>query len=150
MSYDVNMIDQLSNGQAEGRDAKTGRFVKGWKGGPGNPHARSVAEYRSIICDELTPKRMRVIARKLIADAFRGNAQAIKELFDRAMGKPQQRLDVDLQLSVRNFETMVPLELIAEAERLDKERVAAGLAPALIDELPPELKDIRQRQLGTQ
>jgi len=30
----------------DGRDPRTGRFLKGWKGGPGNPHLKKLARIR--------------------------------------------------------------------------------------------------------
>ena len=74
-----------------GRDA-SGRFVKGCKGGPGNPHAQHVGQLRSALLEAVTAEDMEAIARKLVESAKAGNVQAVKELLDRLVGKPAQAI----------------------------------------------------------
>lgn len=50
-----------------------------------------------MVFDEITP-----IGNKLIGEAKKGNIPAIKELFDRAFGKPPQALDVKGQFMMSN------------------------------------------------
>ncbi len=74
------------NGPNGGRDAQ-GRFAEGWKGGPGNPHAKKVGQLRSALLDAVTVEDMRAIVRKLIEKAKGGNIQAAREVFDQCLGK---------------------------------------------------------------
>ena len=80
------MIHQPSPNGANGRSA-AGRFRPGNPGGPGNPYAKSVAEFRSILYEVLTPERMRAVAETLVRQAELGEQWAVKELLDRTIGK---------------------------------------------------------------
>src|SRR5262249_39572456 len=82
-----------------GRDA-SGRFAPGNPGGPGNPHARKVAELRQALVNFVTAEDMKEIALILKEKAKMGNLAAIKLLFQYVLGKPlpptdPDRLDVD-------------------------------------------------------
>jgi len=70
-----------------GRDRR-GRFVAGNPGGPGNPHARTVAACRRAFLEAVTPADIRKVARTLVRMAIAGDLGAIKELLDRTVGKP--------------------------------------------------------------
>lgn len=70
----------------EGRNAK-GRFVKGWKGGPGNPFGKRVSELRSALFQEVEVKDIRVVIRSLIKSAAGGDVAAAKVLLDRVFGR---------------------------------------------------------------
>ena len=49
-------MQPLPNGEkGEGRDPNSGRFVKGWKGGPGCPNAKWAAQWRDAFRDAVTP-----------------------------------------------------------------------------------------------
>jgi hypothetical protein len=63
----------------EGRDA-AGRFVKGNKGGPGNPFSRRVAAIRKKLVEAVTEEDLDTINTSLILQARRGNLAAIKVL----------------------------------------------------------------------
>ncbi len=83
-----------------GRDA-CGRFTEGNSGGPGNPHARSVARLRSLIVAKLSDGKLDTIVDKLIELAEDGNLQAVKLLLLWGIGKPTDppcepdRMDAD-------------------------------------------------------
>ena len=70
-----------------GRDHR-GRFVKGCRGGPGNPHARRVFEVREAMLACVTEEDIRAVTRRLIESAKAGDVSAAKVLFDRVFGKP--------------------------------------------------------------
>jgi len=72
-----------------GQDAR-GRFAPGNRLGKGNPLAGRAAKIRAVLLRKLTPKDAAAIADKLIADAKAGDLAAIKELFDRTIGRPAQ------------------------------------------------------------
>lgn len=76
------------NGSNGGRDPRTGRFREGNKGGPGNPHARRVAEIRSALLKAVSPDDIREIVQALVTKAKAGDVAAAREVFDRCVGKP--------------------------------------------------------------
>ena len=87
------MVSPVSNG-ANGRDS-AGRFSPGCRGGPGNPHARRVAELRATLFDTVTVDDFRAIVGKVVERAKSGDLAAIKELLDRLLGKPTTFVDVE-------------------------------------------------------
>src|SRR6266498_2053101 len=92
-------VNPANEAPAEGR-AANGRFTIGNKGGPGNPFAREVAGLRQALLKRINAESIDRIAAKLISLAEEGNLQAIKMVFDYAIGKPQpapdpDRMDVD-------------------------------------------------------
>ncbi len=72
-----------SNGRTPG-----GRFTKGNRGGPGNPHAQQVAKLRAAMLKAVTPAALNKVALALIAKAQDGDVPAIRELLDRSLGRP--------------------------------------------------------------
>ena len=82
------MASPSPNG-SNGRDAR-GRFAAGNAGGPGNPHAHHVGQLRSPLLAAVTEKDMRAIAAKLVTLAKGGDVRAIRELFDRTLGRSQE------------------------------------------------------------
>jgi len=70
-----------------------GRFATGNAGGPGNPHAPTVAKLRAAILAAVTPEDIDAIVRAMIQRAKGGDLGATKELLDRVIGKPA---DADL------------------------------------------------------
>ncbi len=89
------------------RDPKTGRFLVGNPGGPGNPHAARVAKLRSALLRAVTERELRAVVKALVEQARAGNIAAARELLDRVLGKP------------------VEADLLERLEALE-ERVAAG------------------------
>ncbi len=79
---------------ADGRDSDTGQFVKGWKGGPGNPHASHVQRIRALIFEATTDEQFKKVWNKLKSAAENGKPWAIKEYLDRVIGKPHQSVEV--------------------------------------------------------
>lgn len=69
-----------------GRDGE-GRFVEGWKGGPGNPHIKQVQELRSALMRRVTPDDIEQIAQTLVDNAKAGDSFAIAQILDRTVGK---------------------------------------------------------------
>jgi len=65
-----------------------GRFAPGNRGGPGNPHGATVAKLRAAILAAVTPEDIDAIIRALVHRAKGGDMAAIKELLDRAIGRP--------------------------------------------------------------
>ena len=61
-----------------GRDSRTGRFLPGNRGGPGNPHARRVAKLRSTLLRAVSADDVRGIVQGLVNSAKAGNVPAAK------------------------------------------------------------------------
>src|SRR5262245_21875085 len=72
---------------ATGRDTN-GRFAKGNAGGPGNPHARKVAQLRAALLERVTVEDIHEMADQLIELALGGSLAAIKLVFQYTLGKP--------------------------------------------------------------
>ena len=89
------------NGE-NGRDPKTGQFVKGWKGGPGNPLNKGVHYLKEAILQAATPEKARELMEKCHELAMAGDMAAARVWFDRAIGKPDQRVELkgDIQHTV--------------------------------------------------
>lgn len=92
------------NVPVNGKDPATGRFVKGWKGGPGNPHASETAKLRAALLKEVKEGDVQAIIRKMIAKAKAGNVDAARLVFDRLFGKPPQNVTLDIDPSMEGFD----------------------------------------------
>ena len=88
-----------AKGAADTRDA-LGRFLPGCSGGPGNPFARNVGAWRAALANAVTPEDIRDVALKLLQSAKAGEAWAVHELLDRCLGKPDQKLAVEAQVTI--------------------------------------------------
>ncbi len=78
-------LSAVAKPSANGRDAKSGQFVKGNPGGPGNPHARKASELRAALYAAVTDDDVAMVARKLVVMAADGNEWAIEFFFDRVI-----------------------------------------------------------------
>jgi hypothetical protein len=98
-----------------------GRFVKGNKGGPGNPFARQCAALRRAFHAVVTPEDIMAIAGMVLRKAKEGDLAAAKLLFTYVIGRPADapnpdRLDID-EVSLLQ-EGYVKAELRSRLERL--------------------------------
>ena len=93
-----------------GRDEQ-GRFAAGNPGGRGNPHAAQVGRLRAALLAAVSEDDMTAIIAKLVAMAKGGDVRAIKEVFDRTLGKP---VEADL------LERLATLEAVATQKGLLK------------------------------
>ena len=73
----------------EGR-AANGRFMPGYKGGPGNPYGAYVEKLRVALYAAVSAKDIADIAKAQIEKALEGNTYAAQFVFDRVLGKPAQ------------------------------------------------------------
>ncbi len=71
-----------------GRDG-SGRFTPGNTGGPGNPHAASVARLRAAMLGAVEAGDVADVVRALVALAKGGNVAAAREILDRTLGKTE-------------------------------------------------------------
>ena len=76
------------------RDAN-GRFIKGWKGGPGRPAKEIKGTYLGILREAVTGADWLKVAQKALQQAQRGNKDARKWLADYIVGKPPQEFVID-------------------------------------------------------
>ncbi len=81
------MISRSTNGS--NRDHQ-GKFVKGCRPGPGNPHVAKVAQWRSVLTECVTGEDIEAVIRALVRAAKAGERWAVCELLDRCLGKPTQ------------------------------------------------------------
>jgi hypothetical protein len=72
-----------------------GRFTLGNKGGPGNPFARQVAEYRKRIHSAVPGERLTNIVLALVEKAEAGDVAAAKLVLQYTAGKPAEAVDPD-------------------------------------------------------
>ncbi len=121
-----------SNGHAppatDGRDPASGKFVKGWKGGPGNPAARAVAARRKALLDAVSPEDVGRVARKLCEQALAGDVAASKVLLSYVVGRPAEVPNPDT-LDLQEFQLLAQNPTIADLNAAAN-RVTAGFAAA--------------------
>lgn len=84
-----------STNRDNGRDA-SGHFLPGNPGGPGNPHSRRVAQLRVRIVETVTDDDLAEIVATLVQCAKAGEPWAVRELFDRLLGKATQPVAVEV------------------------------------------------------
>jgi hypothetical protein len=144
----------------DGRDPASGRFLPGWKGGPGNPFARRTAKLRLALLDVVDERRLRRIVRKLADLAEAGDVAACKVLLAYLIGKPAEVVDPDtldqhelrlmlaetpsIRTLLTDVEDRIPadqaVQLVAGLLRDNPARIAGLLAAA-------QQKPARPRQL---
>jgi hypothetical protein len=76
----------LPNGS--GKDPVTGKFLPGWKGGPGNPNAAKATAYRLAAMQAVTPEELQKLLRVLFRKALGGDIQAARIVLERVCGRP--------------------------------------------------------------
>lgn len=95
--------DKPSANGNNGRDAATGRFQPGNRFGRGNPYVARVAAWRRAFAQSVTPADITRVLGKLKEAAFAGESWAIKELLERALGRPPAFSEPEL---VERFERL--------------------------------------------
>ena len=106
----------------DGRDA-SGRFVKGWKGGPGNREFARLREYRAAVEKEIPAKTCSRILARFAVLAMKGDVAAGKVVLERLMGKPQTPISQSAPLDIT---PPANPEEAAEALRVIQAAFAAG------------------------
>ena len=84
----------MDNPSTNGRKLD-GTFANGNPGGPGNPHARMTAKFRSMLYECVKDQDFRDIVAALLTSAKAGESWAVSEFFDRVLGKSRQNIDID-------------------------------------------------------
>ena len=111
------------NGE-NGRSEK-GRFLPGNPGGPGNPYAKKVAEFRSRVLAVISVEDCDAVLRTLTALAIAGESWAVKEFLDRVMGKAKETVQIEggvsmLEMLRVSLESLMKRPEVARA--LEEER----------------------------
>lgn len=88
------MSEERSPNHANGpeRDER-GLFVKGNKGGPGNPQIAQVARYRKAIWDAVSTQDVQDVIRAMVTNAKNGDVAAAKVVLERTAGKPPEEAE---------------------------------------------------------
>lgn len=126
---------------ANGRDSK-GRFKKGeYQGGPGRRPREAEAEYLSATIETVSLARWRRIVQAAAEAAEQGDAKARRWLSDYLLGKPAQRLEIDM-----NADELALYSQAVEAMR------AAGREPMHIFErlIARAEQDLLEQQMAAQ
>lgn len=82
--------------KAEGRDQKSGRFIKGWKGGPGNPRYNQIADHNRAWREATTEADTLAVVAKLVEAARAGKEWAVTQYLDRVIGKAVQMISASI------------------------------------------------------
>jgi len=107
------MISQPSPNGSNGR-ASNGTFAKGNTLGQGNPHGSAVNRLRTLLLESVTDDDLKAVVSKLVTMAKGGDLAAIKELFDRLLGKPPAAVEVEVAAGLSTEESRVSLASIRE------------------------------------
>jgi hypothetical protein len=119
----------------DGRDPASGRFLPGWKGGPGNPFARRTAKLRSALLDAVDEDRLKRVVAKVVDMAEGGDLAAAKLLLSYTVGRPAPAVDPDAL-------DLQELRMLAEGPNIEQvlglvKRVAAGYAAQYVRGVQP-------------
>lgn len=76
-----------------GRDKK-GRFGEGNTYAKGNPVNSALHHFRKLVLTQTKDSDIKAVWAKLVQKAKNGEPWAIREMFDRVMGKPQQSVEI--------------------------------------------------------
>lgn len=97
-----NRVDRGADGRL--LPGNSTRFGPGNKGGPGNPHAAKVSEFRAALYETVTRDDVVDVVKELVKQARAGEEWAIRELLDRCLGKAEA---ADLLARVDDIETLI-------------------------------------------
>jgi hypothetical protein len=126
-----------------------GRFLKGNKGGPGNPHARQVAALRQAFFAAVTAEDISTIAQAMIEKARQGDVAAARLVIQYSLGRPAEAVDPDrldeLEWQQWTREEVTPAgpEVFTGLHASAANVIARALVPAMQEEHFNEL----QRQI---
>jgi hypothetical protein len=126
-----------------------GRFLKGNKGGPGNPHARQAAALRQAFLAAVTAEDIATIAQAMIEKARQGDVAAARLVIQYSLGRPAEAVDPDrldeLEWQQWTREEVTPTghEVFTGLHASAANVIARALVPAMQEEHFNEL----QRQI---
>ena len=85
----VTEAEAISKGD-DGRDPATGRFLPGWRGGPGNPRLRHLASLQEAARCAITAGDLQEVLRAMRDQARKGDAAAANVLLTRVLGRARE------------------------------------------------------------
>lgn len=77
-----------------GRDAKTGQFLPGNPGGPGNPLQKDVIRWRQLLVEHTDQDLIIKAWKEGVRKASEGDIHWFREVMNRIFGKPKERVDI--------------------------------------------------------
>jgi hypothetical protein len=98
------------------RDPETGRFMKGTGGGPGRPPKKREEKYLERFRRAVTLKEFEEASQVLVNKAIEGDINAIKLLFQYALGNPKQVVEASVHQKSLGVDLQIALEKIYGAE----------------------------------
>ena len=107
-------MDTPTDKGANDRDVH-GRFLPGWKGGPGNPHVRRTAQIRELLLQAVSDDDLRKIVKALVEKGKAGDVMAAREVLDRLVGRPQTPVELSGDLDQRLHLVATTTDLIEAA-----------------------------------
>jgi hypothetical protein len=81
------MDEPSLNGDGGGSRDSLGRFLKGHRGGPGNPFNKRTQEFRAAIMEAATKDDLADVIRAMFTKAKAGDVGAANFIFDRLIGR---------------------------------------------------------------
>jgi hypothetical protein len=105
---------------------ESGRFLPGNPGGPGNPHAKRVAELRTKALDAATPDDIESIMSKQVELAKKGDRKAAEFVFKWLFGV-KARLDVNVSVDAQLRVWQEKLQIMLGSETVAAELDRLGL-----------------------
>lgn len=126
-----------------------GQFGVGNKGGPGNPHAKRVNQIRSFLLRAVSDDDLRRIVSALVERAKAGELAAIREVFDRCIGRTvtfSEMRDVEEELE-RKRKFRLPWQESEDEETTAKPntRIIARESSELRGRRPVRRRQVRER-----
>ena len=97
-------LSPAGDGEVDGRDPQSGRFLQGNRLGRGNPLARRAATLRAELFHTTTRQRMQNLVDALLTKAERGDVAAAKLVLQYTLGEPQS---IDLIETVAKLEAVI-------------------------------------------
>ena len=104
-----------------------GQFVKGNRGGPGNPFGRMVAALRQAAMECIAKDEICSLLRKMLERGLEGHVAAARLVLSYTIGKPRETVDPD-QLNVQEWELFKQSAKMTE----EVEEVTKSLEPDMV------------------
>ena len=99
------MSEAITERETEVHRRPNGQFLPGYRGGPGgNQLAGKMQKLKAVLVSVVTPEEMEKVARTLLRLALEGDVLAIKLLFERLFGKPDQGIQVSGEIGIRKYQ----------------------------------------------
>lgn len=104
-----------------GRDPRTGRFLPGNAGGPGNPHVGKVARLKAALLEAVDEEDVRDVIVAMVERARNGDVAAAKVILDRTIGpadKSPEDAPADLDTVLRGTLRQLPEPIVRQMRDL--------------------------------